>query len=238
MCGRFTLRTPAADWLPMFHIAENEVSTSLAPRYNIAPTQMVAAIRMSKDDDQAANSQNELVQLKWGLIPSWAKDATIGSRMINARSETIAEKPSFRSAFKKKRCLIVADGFYEWKKIDSKTKQPYHIRMKDQAPFAVAGLWEYWNKGEHPIESCTIITTEANEIMDPLHDRMPVILSEEDWPMWLDSTNCDKTALQQKMIPFPSEMMETFAVDPIVNNARHEDARCIEPVKTNLEFDF
>ena len=167
MCGRFTLRTPAANWLPLFQI-DNPVE--LAARFNVAPTQMVSAIRAAKSDN--SSNKRELASLKWGLIPSWAKEKSIGARMINARGETVAEKPSFRTAFKKRRCLIIADGFYEWQKIDKKTKQPYYICMKDRMPFAFAGLWEYWKKEQEPIESCTIITTEANETMQPLHDRM------------------------------------------------------------------
>ncbi|MFO0898004.1 MAG: SOS response-associated peptidase [Pirellulales bacterium] len=162
MCGRFTLRQVPHEWvkqlaLPIF-----------SPRYNIAPTQQVLAIRQRE-------GIREAVELRWGLIPSWADDPKIGNRLINARAETVATKPAFRQAYKRRRCLILADGFYEWQK-QGKTKQPYFIHRPDDQPFAFAGLWEWWKGNVLEIASCTIITTEANELMRPLHDRMPVIL--------------------------------------------------------------
>ena len=144
-------------------------------RYNIAPTQQVAVVRKT-----AELPQRHLVQLKWGLIPSWAKDAKMGARMINARGETVAEKPSFRAAFKRRRCLVLADGYYEWQKSGSK-KQPMYITLTNERPFAFAGLWEYWDgAGDGPIESCTVMTTTSNDLTSNIHDRMPVILGEDD----------------------------------------------------------
>ena len=147
------------------------------PRFNIAPTQSVAVVRQS-----GGKETRQLCLLRWGLIPAWAKDPSIGARLINARAETVAEKPAFRSAFKSRRCLIPADGYYEWKKTGSR-KQPYYLRLQDERPFALAGLWDRWNGGgkDAPLETCTIITTEANEITCPIHDRMPAILAEDDY---------------------------------------------------------
>ena len=170
----------------------------LSPRYNIAPTQDVAAVR-------AADSGRELVALHWGLIPSWAKERSIGARMINGRSETVAEKPSFRSALKSRRCLIVADGFYEWQKLGAR-KQPFFIALADRRPFAFAGLWERWaGEGGEPVESCTILTTTANEAIAPIHDRMPVILDREHHGVWLDRGVTDAAALLPLLRPQPAE---------------------------------
>ena len=166
MCGRFTLHAPAsavAKEYGLFDVPE------LSPHFNISPGQSVAIVRQN-----AEAKKRELVQVHWGLIPSWAPDPKIGDRMANARSETAATKPSFRSAFKSRRCLIVADGFYEWQKTEGR-KQPHYIGMKDSRPFGIAGLWERWEKGEEPVESCAILTTGANALMEPIHERMPVI---------------------------------------------------------------
>lgn len=152
----------------------------LNPRYNIAPSQSVAAIR-----DDPDSRQREFVRLHWGLIPPWATDRKIGCSTINARAETVDSRPSFRSSFKKHRCLIQSDGFYKWQKSDAKKKQPFHIRMKDNRPFAFGGLWERWKGGAEEMESCTIIVTEGNDVMKPIHDRMPVILDPTDYDFWL-----------------------------------------------------
>ena len=167
MCGRFTLRKPAGEVAEAFDVPE---VFEYPPRFNIAPTQDVPVIRLAAD-----RAVRDLGLLHWGLIPSWAADPAMGNRMINARAETVATKPAFRHAFKAKRCLVVADAFYEWRKLDGR-KQPYLIHLRDDRPFAFAGLWERWDRGGEPIESCTIITTEANELMTPIHDRMPVIV--------------------------------------------------------------
>jgi putative SOS response-associated peptidase YedK len=194
----------------------------LDDRYNIAPQQPVAVVRTTEKG-------NELVLLKWGLIPSWSKDPTIAYKLINARSETVAEKPSFRSAFKSRRCLIPASGFYEWQKTGGRTKQPYFIRLRDEDLFSLAGLWERWHapRGEI-IETCTILTTEANEVMRPLHDRMPVILDAEGEDAWLD-TRSTADVLRPLFVPFGSAEMEAYPVSSWVSNAKHEGPRCLEP---------
>lgn len=223
MCGRFTLRTPPGDLAEVFALFREP--DWLQPRYNIAPTQQVLAIRF---DEHA--TPREPVMLRWGLIPSWAKDAKIGNSLINARADTVAAKPSFRAAFKRRRCLIVADGFYEWKKLDD-GKQPYQIGLRNGKPFAFAGLWERWEKGAEPIESCAIITTEANDLMSPLHDRMPVILRPDDYDAWLDPSG-DAKALQGLLRPYPDDDLVAYPVSRAVNNPRNDRAECVEPVKS------
>jgi putative SOS response-associated peptidase YedK len=219
MCGRFTLSTSPRklkELLPLFEVPE------LQPRYNIAPTQAVAAARVTPE-------RREVVLLRWGLIPSWADDPKIGNKLINARAETAAQKPSFRSAFRKRRCLVLADGFYEWKKTDGK-KQPYHIRLHTGDPFAIAGLWEHWEQDGNVIESCTVLTTDANDLMRDLHDRMPVILQPDDFERWLDPGNQTGQGLQELLRPYPPGLLEAQPVDPRVNNPRNEDAGCIRPL--------
>ena len=226
MCGRFTLRTPASELAQMFALLD---VAELIPRYNIAPTQPVLTVRH--------HEQNRILSsARWGLVPFWAKDLKIGARMINARSETIATKPAFRAAFKKRRCLIPADGFYEWERLSSKKKQPWLMEMQNGQPFAFAGLWETWrpNKDDdsETIESCTIITTTANSVLADLHERMPVILAESDYDLWLDiKTPTDD--LQQLLRPCADEEIARRAVNSIVNNARNEVPECTsDPDKT------
>jgi putative SOS response-associated peptidase YedK len=218
MCGRFTLRSSSTKVAETFGLSEAPL---FEPRYNIAPTQPVAAVRATPEGRQLAS-------LRWGLIPSWADDPSIGYRMINARSETVATKPSFRSAFKNRRCLIPADGYYEWQKTDGK-KQPYLIGMRDGTPFAFAGLWEHWERGQEPIESCTILTTAANDLTGPIHDRMPVILDPKDFDLWLDPQVQDPKALEPFLRPHVAETMMAYQVSTLVNNPRNEDPRCVEP---------
>ncbi len=220
MCGRFTLKTPLQ--ILQEHFLEFDLP-DFAPRYNIAPSQPILTIRQLAPE---AKPQGEFLQ--WGLVPSWADDPKIGNRLINARSDTVAAKPSFRAAFKKRRCLILADGFYEWKQGGEK-KVPYHLRMKDGKPFAFAGLWEHWRRDEKAIDSCTILTTEANAVLAPLHDRMPVILRPRDFALWLDPSPKDPGLLQEMLVPYEPEAMIGSPVTTYVNNPRHEDARCLEP---------
>ena len=225
MCGRFTLRSNLNLILQQFALDE---VPDLTPRYNIAPTQAVPVIR-------AAASGRELAMLRWGLIPSWSKDEKMGNRLLNARSETAAEKPSFRTAFRRRRCLVVTDGFYEWRKVGSgksAPKQPYYIRMRDERPFAFAGLWETWRgpKGAElptPIQSCTILTTEPNELMRSLHDRMPVILPPDDYAMWLDPSFEGIEALQSLQRPFEADDMIANPVSTLVNSPRNESPECV-----------
>jgi putative SOS response-associated peptidase YedK len=197
---------------------------NLEPRANIAPTQDVAAVRLGED------GARHFVTLRWGLIPSWAKDATIASKMINARGETVAEKPAFRSAFRARRCLIPADGFYEWKTEDG-AKQPYRIVRADRTPFAFAGLWERWDKASDgvPVETSTIITTDANETLQAIHHRMPVILDAADFAAWLDPA-VRPADLQGLLRPFPSQDLIAYRVSRRVNAVANDDLSLIEPL--------
>ena len=222
MCGRFTLIAPGEAVAEHFQLSE---IPNLKPRYNIAPTQPVAAVRISPN-----TGDRELTYFNWGLIPRWAKDPTIGSRMINARSETAAEKPSFRVAFKYRRCLVPADGFYEWQKTNGQ-KQPVRIQMSDGGLFAIAGLWEHWASPDgSEIESCTLLTTEPNERLRPVHNRMPVILPPEDYDLWLDTGAQHPGEVQLLLRPYPAEEMTFYPVSSYVNNPRNEDPLCIEPL--------
>jgi len=222
MCGRYTLQASPEEIAEHFTVEDPPL---FKPRYNIAPSQMVPAVRVRQD-----TTRRELVQLRWGLIPSWAKDPRIGNQMINAKAETVAAKPSFRLALRKRRCLIPASGFYEWQQ-QGRLKQPIFIRLLDRRPFAFAGLWERWEpKDGEPIESCTIITTEPNEFMRPIHNRMPVILSARDYEMWLDLTVQRTDILQSLLKPCPSDEMEGHPVSRLVNNPRNDNTQCVEPV--------
>ena len=226
MCGRFTLFADPADLQELFNLSAPppaDVASLVAPRYNIAQTQPVAVI---------ANGETRVLELfKWGLIPSWAKDPQIGNRMINARAETLAEKPSFRTALKKRRCLILANGFYEWKR-EGKSKTPMYIQMKDGRPFAFAGLWEAWKSPDDReawIKSCTIITTEPNALMEKIHDRMPVILPLKAYDLWLSSGELPAEKTLPLLKPFAASQMKAVAVSPLVNNPRFDSAECVIP---------
>ena len=222
MCGRFTLFE--AD-----KILSREFGVSGAPprspRYNIAPSQPVTAVRAAPE-----GSGRELALLRWGLIPSWSKDPTIGNRFINARAETAREKPSFRNAFRRHRCLIPANGFYEWLR-QERGKQPYFIRMRDERLFSFAGLWDRWGAPDKGvIETCTILTTAANAVLAPIHDRMPVILPPGEYDRWLDPALKDLDALAPLLVPFPPEEMLAFPVSPRVNTPSVDDEKCIAPL--------
>ncbi len=219
MCGRFTLFEPDKILSKEFGVS---LSFGLAPRYNIAPSQRILAVRVAP-----TTGQREFAMTRWGLIPHWAKDTSIGNRLINARSETVAEKPAFRRAFRERRCLVPADGFYEWKQ-EAKGKRPFYVRMRDARPFAFAGLWERWEgiAGE-AVETCAILTTAANTILSPVHDRMPVILPPEAYSQWLDPSARSPKLLSPLLHPFPDNAMEAFPVDTFVNNPKMEDPRCI-----------
>jgi putative SOS response-associated peptidase YedK len=217
MCGRYTLSTPAGRLAEEFQL---DSTVEIPPSYNVAPTQQVAAVL---EDEEG----RRLEMLRWGLVPSWADDPDIGARMINARSETAPEKPSFRRAFRGRRCLIAADGFYEWKREDG-GKQPYYFRMQDGRPFAFAGLWESWDKGGGELRTCTILTTRPNSVLNGIHDRMPVILPHDAYNAWLDP-DADKEELGELMIPYPGDDLETYPVSRFVNSPSNNDERCIEP---------
>ncbi|PSF33907.1 hypothetical protein C7H19_19495 [Aphanothece hegewaldii CCALA 016] len=225
MCGRFTLTQSSEAIVKSFDLSE---VPELTPRYNIAPSQSIAVIIRERESEG-----NRLKCMRWGLIPSWAKDPKIGYKLINARTQTLAEKPSFRNAFKHRRCLIVADGFYEWQKRE-KYKQPYYIHLEDRQPFAFAGLWETWQPKEgETITSCTIITTEANALMQPIHDRMPVILTSDAYEQWLDPTLSQSESLLSMLKSYTSESMIATPVSQIVNNPANDRLECVEPIELN-----
>jgi putative SOS response-associated peptidase YedK len=229
MCGRFTFQIPPELLAEIFDLSE---LPALPFRHNIAPTQQVPAIRRYGD------GQNHLDFLQWGLIPSWAQEKSIGSKMINARSETVTEKPSFRQAIRYRRCLVLASGFYEWAQL-GKEKQPWYIQLKDGAPMVFAGLWETWKSPEgDSIESCTILTTAANRLVEPLHDRMPVILSRDEYRTWLERHTTDPTSLKKMFQPYPADLMEKWEVSPSVNSVKNESADLVLPVPgATLDFD-
>ena len=219
MCGRYSLTTPVEAIRALFGF---DALPNLAPRYNIAPGQDVAAVRVP-----ASGDGREFTAFRWGLVPSWAKDPAIGNRMINARAETVAEKPSFRAAFRHRRCLIPADGFYEWQKQDKGPKQPYRITLEGGTPFAFAGLWEHWqDPGGDEIETCTIVTTEANDTLTPIHHRMPVILDENAFEAWLAADPKEAGALLQ---PYRGRI-ETTPISTLVNKVANDGPEIIEPV--------
>jgi putative SOS response-associated peptidase YedK len=197
----------------------------LLPRFNIAPSQAVAVVRQ-----QPRAEGRELALLRWGLIPAWADDPSIGNRLANARSETATTKPTFRKAFRSRRCLVVADGFYEWQKVNGR-KQPYFIGLQSDRPFGLAGVWERWEKGDEPVESCTILTTDANELMQPIHERMPVILPPDQYDLWLDPRCQDSEKLAKLLLPFPTEGMLAYRVSALVNNARNDVPQCVEAIR-------
>ena len=221
MCGRYVLKAALPDIARMLGM---DVDLALEPSYNIAPTTPVPACRMEEPDHKA------LTLLRWGLIPHWAKQADGGYRMINARAETVAEKPAFRSPLRNRRCLIPADGYYEWKSMQGR-KQPYYFSMKDGNPFCFAGLWERWQPAEgDPIESCAIITTAANALGAEVHHRMPVILAPDDFERWLDPRVTQADDVVPLLAPFPPDAMTVYPVSTLVNNARVDEPRCITPL--------
>ena len=222
MCGRFTLTANPADLQEAFYWVDFG-NADLTPRYNIAPTQGIPVV--------TNEGSHKLDFFTWGLVPFWAKDPSIGSRMINARAETLAEKPSFKNAFKRRRCLILADGFYEWQKLPGeKSKTPMFIHLKDGKPFAFAGLWEEWHSPDgSQILSATIITTSPNKLVAPIHNRMPVILAESAYEQWLAPGEADTQNLSRYLIPYPAEAMETYAVSRLVNSPQNDQPSLIQP---------
>lgn len=222
MCGRLILTLYPQDIREI--LPDVEVPDEWTPRYNIAPSQAIAVV---------ANREPKRVEFfRWGLIPSWAKDASIGDKMINARAESVATKPSFRGPFKHRRCLVLADGFYEWQAaVGRRTKTPFCIRLKSRGPFALAGLWDTWHPPEGPImSSCTIITTAANEMMAPIHDRMPVILPPAAYTEWIDVGEQPPDRLSKLLVPYPSDELIAYPVSQVVNNPRHDAPDCVAPL--------
>lgn len=227
MCGRFVSTSPP-DELAAYFGAEPVAEAVLEPNWNVAPTQDVLAV-------VEADGTRHLDAFYWGLVPSWAKDVKIGSRMINARAESLAEKSAFKKPFATRRCLVPADGFYEWKKLTAgkkPKKQPMYIHRADGAPVAFAGLWSIWRGPDHdqePLRSLTIVTTSANHLMEPIHDRMPVILPEEHWATWLDRDNHDLDALGKLLVPAPEDLLVVTPVGAQVSNVRNNGPELIEP---------
>ncbi|KPK01225.1 MAG: hypothetical protein AMS20_14025 [Gemmatimonas sp. SG8_28] len=220
MCGRFSQAQIAELDREVFRLLE---LPALEPRYNIAPTQEVAVVR------ERRNGERVLQLLRWGLIPSWAKDPAIGNRMINARAETLAAKPAFKRPFARQRCIVPADGFYEWKRTEG-TKQPYYIRREDGGSMAFAGLWDRWRSdSDATVDSFTIVTTTPNDLVASIHNRMPAILLPDGYDMWLDPENHDVDDLSSLLGPYPAEDMRAYPVSRFVNNPRNEGPECVSP---------
>lgn len=229
MCGRFASTTPPDQLAAYFGAQASELSAE--PDFNVAPTRDVPTVRIR-------DGERHLDYLRWGLVPRWAKDLRIGSKMINARGETVSSKNSFRSAFSRRRCIVVADGFYEWKRLESDDdkkkpkKQPMFISRADGDPLAFAGLHERWTDAENlrEIHTCTIITTTANEMMAEIHDRMPVLLAPGDWDEWLDVTNQNDTDLERLLVPSPNALLSAYPVSDTVNSVKNNDPSLLERV--------
>ena len=224
MCGRFALATEK-NILDMLFNIELRTDFNVEPRFNIAPSQTVPILRISPED-----GNREMAELKWGLVPFWAEDPKLGNRMINARAETVMEKPAFRDAFKKRRALVPASGFYEWKKEEG-GKQPYFIGRKDKLPFSMAGLWERWEKKGVLMESFTIITTEANNLLSDLHNRMPVILPQECYDLWLNPL-AGPEKLLPLLKPYSSEELTVYPVSRLVNSPANDNPGLVEPLQS------
>ena len=224
MCGRFVLKGSPSEIARMLGL---DIVPNLEPRYNIAPGQDVLAVRLT-DAGRAA------VRLRWGLVPFWAKDAAIGNKMINARAETVAGKAAFRHAFRKRRCLIPADGFYEWQERGKgRPRQPFHIHKADGAPFAFAGLWERWGRGSEALESCTIVTTSAPRSLEAIHERVPVILTADGMEAWLATPEEAADGLQGLLAPLPDGELVAEPVSSAVNNVRNDGPECQEPAEVD-----
>lgn len=223
MCGRFARKSDPRRLAKEFKVAE---APEAGPSYNVAPTHNILAVRQGGDG-------REMTFLKWGLVPSWAKDTSIGAKLINARSETVEEKPSFRDAFRRRRCIVPADGFYEWKR-EGDRKQPYFFKFIDERPFGFAGLWDRWEgEGGQVVNSCTILTTEANGVLRPVHDRMPVILHPEDYETWLEAGERERTLLRELLRPYPGEEMTSYPVSPAINSTKGRGPELIAEAPLN-----
>jgi putative SOS response-associated peptidase YedK len=226
MCGRFTLQIPPELLAEIFRLSDIPVFPA---RYNIAPSQKLAVIR------QIGDGQNRLDFMRWGLIPSWAEDQAIGYKLINARAETVHEKHSFRHAIRYRRCLIPASGFFVWLE-EGKAKKPLYVHMKDGSPMVFAGLWESWKSPEKEVvESCTILTTASNSLIAPLHERMPVILHQQEFNLWLDRETTDPEKLKPLYQPYPADLMEMWPVSSMVNSPRNDSPECITPTDVTLK---
>ncbi len=227
MCGRYTLTSGLTILQRRFGFSAEQIS--LEPRYNLAPGQEAPVV--------ICEENNTFRMMRWGLVPFWAKEASIGYKMINARAETLPQKPSFRKPFRERRCLILADGFYEWRKSEGKGKKiPIRFVLPSREPFAFAGLWDIWKKPDGSLlHTFTIITTQANELLRPVHDRMPVILQPEDEDLWLDPNLKDVTRLTPLLTPYPANALEAYDVSTIVNSPKNDVPECVQPAKISTE---
>ena len=222
MCGRYTLSTPGDLVADLFGLT---APPELEPRFNIAPSQQVAIVRIPR-----AGAERELAMVRWGLVPHWAKDPAIGNRMINARAESLAEKPAFRGSLRRQRCLVVADGFYEWQAVEGKRKQPWHLRLAGGGPFGIAGLWARWaDPAAGDLDSCTIITTTPNAVAEKVHDRMPAILDPVDFALWLDPEVGEAERVLPLLGPLPAERLEAWPVSLAVNSPANDREECKAP---------
>jgi putative SOS response-associated peptidase YedK len=222
MCGRYEVHTPVEEIARIFDAQPDDEVKTFGARYNVAPSLRIPVVRQGK-------SGRALEAMTWGLIPSWSRDLA-GPKPVNARAETVFDKPMFRSAIRRRRCLVPADGFYEWQQRDGR-KQPYHVGMVDGAPFAMAGIWEYWARPERPaVVSCALVVTQPNELMASIHDRMPVIVAPEDYAAWLDPSIDDAVAIAAMLSPFPAEQMRAYPVSARVNNVKNDGPDLIEAI--------
>jgi len=224
MCGRYVRKTTRRQLAQWFGVDVSELP-DFGPSYNVAPQTFQPIVRLNRD-----TGQREIVLLRWGLIPYWSKDSKIGYSTINAKAETITTAPAFREAIRRRRCLVPADAFYEWQKLDAKTKQPFAIALSNGEPYALAGLWERWREpnSREPLETFTIITTDANEVVEPMHDRMPVIVEPKNYERWLAAADSAHLPLDL-LRPYPAEKMTAWKVDPRVGNVRNDDAGLLSP---------
>jgi putative SOS response-associated peptidase YedK len=223
MCGRYRLSRSKQVVEEYFEAASDEAEEDWSPRYNVAPTQPVATVRQ-------AGTSRVLSMMRWGLVPSWASDISVGAPLINARSETVLDKPAFRDAFRTRRCLIPADAFYEWKKL-GKEKRPYHFDMTDGTLFAFAGVWDRWKSPAGPmLESCSILTTTPNKLLEDIHDRMPVILPQRHYQTWLTAPATEAQRLADLLLPFDANLMKRYVVSALVNKAQNEMPECAQEV--------
>jgi len=237
MCGRYTLFASPEEVAGIFNLPLPKVEDVFGggPRYNIAPASQVAVVRKPGSADD-----REVILMRWGLVPSWAKDSKSGPLLINARGETVADKPAFRASFRSRRCLVIADGYFEWQKLPDR-KQPFFFQVDNGALFAFAGIWDRWEpsaEGADAIVSCSIITTRANDLSKPVHERMPVVLSQESWDTWIRPAQYGRTlqhTLKSLISPFPNTRMSAVPVNTVVNNARNDLPDCIEAIGPPLE---
>lgn len=224
MCGRFVKKSGREELRKRFGFEEPTQDVLLEPSFNIAPSQEQPILIVSED-------RRILRMMKWGLVPYWSKDPKVGYKMINARSEGLEQKPSFKTPIKRKRCIVMADGFYEWQKTDPKTKIPYYFKLKSSEPFAMAGLWDFWQNGDQELKTFTIITTVPNELMEPIHNRMPVILNERDEARWLDPEITNPELVLSLLKPYPAGEMEFYKVSSMVNSPKNDVYDCITEIE-------